>query len=297
MPLIELRSHGRYDYVPLPDRPAFTWPGGKSLAFYICNNIEVFSYREGLGSDSAIVGAPQSSRNYAWRDYGNRVGQWYIFSLLDELGLPCAANFNALLFQTCPQIADRMIARGDEFVGHGRTNAERQDELPPDEERSLIVDSRDAIRDYTGTAPRGWMGPWLAETDETLDLLREAGFDYVMDWPADDQPFYMRTRAGPILSVPYSIELNDSPVMAYRQQSHIDFERMIVDHFDEMLTQSRSFPLVCSVVLHSFVIGQPYRLRALRRALEHVLAHRDSVWITTPGEIAEYYRSLFPAEN
>lgn len=292
MSLMRLRDHGRYDYVPLPERAQFEWPGGKRLAFYVCNNIEVFSFGEGIGSDSAIVGAPQTSRNYAWRDYGNRVGQWYVFDLLDDLGLPAAGNVNALVFERCPQLAERMVARGDEFVGHGRTNAERQDVLDEDEERALIAESREAIRAHTGTAPRGWMGPWLAHSDVTLDLLREAGFDYVMDWPADDQPFEMRTRSGPILSVPYTIEVNDSPVMAFRQQAHTDFERMIVDQFDEMLEQSEKYPLVCSVVLHSFVIGQPYRLRGLRRALRHVLAHAGDVWITTPGEIARHYRAI-----
>jgi len=292
VPLIDLRDHGRYDYSALPERRQFDWPGGKRLAFYVCNNLEVFSYREGLGSDSAVVGAPQTSRNHAWRDYGNRVGQWYIFDMLESLGLPAASNVNALLLDACPQIADRLIARGDEFVGHGRTNSERQDVLDPEEERALIVQSRDAIRDYTGKAPRGWMGPWLAHSDATLDLLHEAGFEYVLDWPADDQPFEMRTRSGPILSVPYSIEINDSPAMAYRQHSHAEFERMIIDQFDEMLEQSETYPLVCSVVLHSFVIGQPYRLRALRRALRHVVAHRDDIWITTPGEIAAHYAGL-----
>lgn len=289
MTLLTLRHHDRYDYSPLPDRPQFTWPGGKRLAVSICNNIEVFSFGDGMGSDSAQVGAPQTSRNYAWRDYGNRVGQWYLFDLLDEMAMPASHNFNALLFDTCPQIADRMLARGDEFVGHGRTNGERQDRLDPGEEKALIAQSYAAIRDYTGTAPTGWLGPYLAQTDETLDLLREAGFTYMLDWPADDQPFWMRTRTRPILSVPYSIEVNDSPVMVFRQQGAADFERMMIDQFDEMLLQSVKYPLCFTIVLHPFVIGQPYRLRALCRALTHIAGHRDKVWITTPGAVAEHY--------
>lgn len=294
MSLLQLRDHGRYPYSPLPERPDFTWPGGKRLSVAICNNIEVFSFREGLGSDSASVSAPQTTRNYAWRDYGNRVGQWYLFDLLDELALPASHNFNALLFDTCPQIADRIIARGDEFVGHGRTNGERQDVLGEDAERALIEQSFQAIKDYTGTAPQGWMGPYLAQTDVTPDLLREAGFTYMMDWPADDQPFWMRTRTAPILSVPYSIEVNDSPVMVFRHQGSSDFERMIVDQFDEMLLQSAKYSLCFTLVLHPFVIGHPYRLRALRRALNHILTRRDDVWITTPGKIAAHYAEVFP---
>ena len=254
----------------------------------------MFSYLDGLGSDSAQVGAPQTTRNYAWREYGNRVGQWYLFDLLDELGFPASHNFNSLLLDRHARIAERILERGDEFVGHGRTNAERQDALPEAEERALIEESLEAIRAFAGRAPKGWLGPYLAQTPVTLDLLKEAGLDYVLDWPADDQPFWMRTRSGPLLSVPYSIEVNDSPAMVFRQQGAAEFERMMVDQFDEMLLQSEKYPLVYTVVLHPFVIGQPYRLRALRRALAHVAAFREKLWITTPGEVARHDASLHP---
>jgi allantoinase len=288
MTLITLKRHGRYDYRPIVERPVFDWPEGKRLAVAICNNIEVFSFGDGLGSDSASLLAPQTSRNYAWRDYGNRVGQWYLFDLLDEYEFPASHNINSLLFNECPQIADRILQRGDEFIGHGRTNAERQDALDETEERDLIREASTAISRYAGKPATGWLGPYLAQTPVTLDLLKEEGYRYVLDWPADDQPFWMRTRSGPILSVPYSIELNDSPAMVFRQQGAIDFERMMIDQFDEMLLQSKKFPLFYTVVLHPFIIGQPFRLRALRRALMHISARRDEVWITTPGEVADF---------
>jgi allantoinase len=126
--------------------------------------------------------------------------------------------------------------------------------------------------------------------------VREEGYHYVLDWPADDQPFWMRTRAGPILSVPYSIEVNDSPAMVFRQQGAIDFERIMIDQFDEMLLQSAKWPLVCTIVPHPFVIGQPFRLRVLRRALNHIAACRDKVWITTTGKVASHYSGLFPPD-
>ncbi len=294
MPTIDLKTHDRFGFSALPDRPDFSWPEGRRLAVCICNNIEVFSYLDGLGSDSAQVGAPQTTRNYAWREYGNRVGQWYLFDLLDELGFPASHNFNSLLLDRHARIAERILERGDEFIGHGRTNAERQDTLPEAEERALIEESLEAIRAFAGAAPKGWLGPYLAQTPVTLDLLKEAGLDYVLDWPADDQPFWMRTRAGPLLSVPYSIEVNDSPAMVFRQQGAAEFERMMIDQFDEMLLQSAKYPLVYTIVLHPFVIGQPYRLRALRRALAHIAAFRDKLWITTPGEVAAHYAALHP---
>jgi allantoinase len=294
VPLIEPKKHNRYDYRPLPERPDFTWPGGKRLAVCINNNIEVFSFLSGLGSDSASVTAPQTTRNYAWRDYGNRVGQWYVFDLLEEYGLPASHNINSMLIDECPQIVARIKQRGDEFIGHGRTNAERQDVLSENEEKQLIAEVTESIKRYAGQQPAGWMGPYFAQTPVTLDLLKEAGYKYVLDWPADDQPFWMRTRSGPLLSVPYSVELNDSPTIVFRQEAVANFEKMIVDQFDEMLLQSRKWPLVFSLVIHPFIIGHPFRLRALRRALGHILKSRDQVWIATPGKVAAHFEKVAP---
>ncbi|WP_420394332.1 polysaccharide deacetylase family protein [Acuticoccus sp.] len=283
-----LRSHGRYPYSPLVDRPVYDWPGGKRLAVSVVNNVEVFAFLEGLGSDSAVLGAPQSQRNYAWRDYGNRVGVWYLFDLLDELEVPAAHNVNSLMFEEHARIGERILERGDHFLGHGRTNSERQDGMGEDEERALIGEATEAVVRFSGQHPRGWLGPWIAESERTPDLLKEAGYDFVLDWPADDQPFWMSTRAGPLMSVPYSVELNDSPALVSRQEGARDFEAMIVDQFDEMLHQSRARPLVFSLVLHTFIVGQPYRLRALRRALTHVMNHRDEVWLARPAEIYDH---------
>ena len=176
---------------------------------------------------------------------------------------------------------------GHEIAHHSHTHAWIVN-LTPEQERELIREASTAISRYAGKPATGWLGPYLAQTPVTLDLLKEEGYRYVLDWPADDQPFWMRTRAGPILSVPYSIELNDSPAMVFRQQGAIDFERMMIDQFDEMLLQSKKFPLFYTIVLHPFIIGQPFRLRALRRALTHISARRDEVWITTPGGVADF---------
>lgn len=289
---MDLPKHDRYDYSALPARPDYSWPGGKRLAVTICNNVETFGFLSGLGSDHTNPAASQTTRNYAWRDYGNRVGIWYLFDLLDELGLPASHNVNSLVLDECPEIVARIRARGDEVIGHGRTNGERQDVLHEADEAALIAEATRTITRHFGAPPAGWLGPYIVETPVTADLLREAGYRYVLDWPADDQPFWMRTRAGPLLSVPYSIELNDSPAQVFRHHTGRAFEDMIVDHFDEMLAQSARRPLVFSVVLHPFIIGQPFRLRAFRRALEHILAHRDQLWLTTPGAIAEHCARL-----
>lgn len=289
---MDMNYHGRYGFSALADRPAYDWPGGKRLAVCLCNNIEWFSFMTGLGSDHTVPGAAQTTRNYAWRDYGNRVGLWYLFDLLDELGLPASHNMNAAVLDNCPQVVGRIRARGDEVIGHGVTNSERQDIMDEPTERAMINETTEAITRHFGEPPRGWLGPYIVQSDVTLDLLKEAGYSYMLDWPADDQPFWMTTRSGPMLSVPYSIELNDSPAQVFRHHTGREFEEMILDHFNEMLLQSRKYPLVFTIVLHPFVIGQPFRLRALRRALDIILENRDDLWLTTPGSIADHIASL-----
>jgi allantoinase len=291
---MKLPAHGRYDYVPIVERRPYEWPGGARLAVYLCSNIEHFAFLAGLGSDPNGLAAPPSQSNYAWRDYGNRVGVWSYLDLLDEFGLPGAHNVNSAALEACPQIVARLNARGDEYVGHGRSNAERQDGLWEEDEARLIAECTETVTRLTGRRPEGWLGPGLAESRATPDLLKEAGYRYVMDWPMDDQPIWMRTRAGPILAVPYPIELNDLPALVFRRHTGRQFARMIIDQFDEMLAQSRKYPLVFAVALHPFVIGQPYRLRAFREALRHILNYREELWITTPGEIARYCESLPP---
>lgn len=289
---MDIEYHSRYGFSPLSKRSVYDWPGGKRLAFCLCNNIEWFSFMTGLGSDHTLAGAAQTTRNYAWRDYGNRVGIWYLFDLLDELGLPASHNVNAAALGNCPEIVARIKARGDEVIGHGVTNSERQDIMDEATERAMITETTDAIGRHFGAPPKGWLGPYIVQSDLTLDLLKEAGYAYMLDWPADDQPFWMRTRSGPILSVPYSIELNDSPAQVFRHHTGREFEEMIIDHFDEMLQQSQKYPLVFNIVVHPFVIGQPFRLRALRRALDHILKHRDDLWLTTPAGIADHIATL-----
>jgi allantoinase len=289
---MEIRDHKRYGYSPLCTRQTYDWPEGKRLAVSLCNNIEWFSFMTGLGSDHTLPGAAQTTRNYAWRDYGNRVGIWYLFDMLDDLGLPASHNVNASALDHCPDIVARIRGRGDEVIGHGITNSERQDIMDEATERAMIHQTSESITRHFGTPPKGWLGPYIVQSDVTLDLLQEAGYGYMLDWPADDQPFWMRTRAGRILSVPYSIELNDSPAQVFRHHTGREFEEMIIDHFDEMLEQSKKYPLVFNVVIHPFVIGQPFRLRALRRALHHILQHRHDIWLTTPGGVADHIAIL-----
>jgi peptidoglycan/xylan/chitin deacetylase (PgdA/CDA1 family) len=291
---MKLPHHGRYDYSAIVDRPDYSWPGGKRLAVYLAVNIEHFAYGAGLGHSISVEQPLPDSRTFAWRDYGNRVGVWRLLELLDELKLPACHLVNTAVMDYAPRITEAILARGDEFIGHGRTNAERQGHLWEADEARLIQYVRDRIRDKTGQQPRGWMGPWMSQSTVTPDLLQEAGFQYEMDWPADDQPVWMRTRGGRILSLPYSFEINDSPQVLVRAHTAEEFCTMIVHQFEEMLRQSRKQPLVLGIALHTMVMGQPYRMYALRKALEHLASHpeRDQVWFTRPRDIHAHVAGL-----
>ena len=290
---MELRTHDRYDYAPLRGRADYSWPAGRRLAVYFALNLEHFSYGEGLGAELAPGGPHPDILNYAWRDYGNRVGAWYMLDAFDALRLPMAALVNSAMYDYAPALVAACRSRGDEIVGHGRTNAERQGVLGEADERALIAEATARLTEVEGRAPEGWLGPWISHSHVTPDLLAEAGYRYLLDWCMDDQPIWFRCRGGRrILSVPYPQEVNDIPQIAGRKIGGDAFADIIVDQFDEMLELSQERPLVMGVALHAYLVGQPHRLRHLKRALRHIAKHRDRIWLTTPGAIARHCQSL-----
>ena len=281
-----LAHHDRFDYTPITQRPDDCWPGGRRLAVYLGLNIEHFAFGEGLGANLAPALPQPDVLNYAWREYGNRVGVWRCLELFEALALPAGVLINTALYDHCPEVVAAFAARGDELIGHGHTNARRQGEMSEDEERALLEHCRARIQACSGAAPTGWLSPWISESVVTSDLLAETGYAYTLNWCHDDQPVRLRTRGGQGLwSIPYPQELNDIPMIVGRQLDAKDFAQMIVDQFDEMLEQAQRQPLVMGIALHPYLVGQPYRLRHLRRALQHLCAHRDEVWFTTPGAI------------
>lgn len=287
-----LKGHGRFEYSAIHERVGFSWPDGRKLAFYIGFNLEHFAFGEGLGATLA-PSAPVDVLNYSWREYGNRVGVWRCLDLFDDLGWPVGAIVNTSLYDHCPQVVAAFAERGDELIAHGHTNAERQGAWAEDQEHALLVHCRDRIHEMHGWLPRGWLSPWISESPVTPDLLQETGYRYTLNWCHDDQPVAMRTRSGGVLwSVPYPQELNDIPMIVARQMDAKDFAQMIIDQFDEMLEQTQRADdapaLVMGLALHPYLVGQPYRLRHLRRALRHIAGHVGrEVWVTTPGAIVE----------
>jgi allantoinase len=290
-----LPDHGRFAYRPITHRPDYRWPNGARLAVYLGFNIEHFAFGEGLGAGICPPSLQPDVLNYSWREYGNRVGAWRCLELFEKLGLPTAVLINTALYDHCPELVAAFVSRGDELVGHGHSNAERQGALLEPAERELLLLCRDHMASKSGADVKGWLSPWISESCSTPDLLAETGYTYTLNWCHDDQPMRMRTRDGKGLwAVPYPQELNDIPMIVVRQMDAKDFAQMVIDNTDEMLEQSRTQPLVQGIALHPYLMGQPYRLRHLRRALQHLCAARDrgEIWFTTPGAICEHVNAL-----
>jgi peptidoglycan/xylan/chitin deacetylase (PgdA/CDA1 family) len=288
-----LPSHGRYAYHPWPQRQPYAWPGGAKLAVYLGLNHEHFAFGSGLGAELAPALVQPDVLNFAWRDYGNRVGAWRLLELLDELSMPATVLLNSAVYDYAPALVAAHRARGDEIAGHGRTNSERQSLLEDAAERALIAEATAAITRAEGSPPRGWLSPWIAESLRTPDMLAEAGYRYTLNWCADDAPVWMATEAGRLLAIPYPQEVNDIPAIIARKDGAEQFAAMIVADFDERLRQIRDgLPQVMGIALHPYIVGQPYRLRALRQALAHVAQARPDVWITTAGAIYDHVVSL-----
>jgi len=284
-----LKSHGRYSESPITRRPEFTWPGGKRLAVYVALGVEAYAFGEGI-TENLVPGAQPAHDvlNASWRDYGNRVGAWRILGMMQTLQIPLTILLNTALYDEAPQLCAAIRQAGCEIVAHGRSNSDTMAGMTEAEERAYIGAVTEAITRAEGRPPQGWASPWIAETSTTPETLQDAGYTYLLDWCMDDQPCWLTTKSGRLLSVPYSQEINDSSTIIGRMASAHDFAGMIVDQFDQLLEDSAAQPLVMNVILHSFIAGQPFRLRAIRKALAHIAAHREALWITTPGEIATF---------
>jgi allantoinase len=286
---------GRFPYSAITQRADFIWPGGQRLAVYIGFNLEHFAFGEGLGAGIGPVSPQPDVLNYSWREYGNRVGAWRCLELFDQLAFPTAALINTALIAHCPELLQAVIQRGDELVGHGHSNAFRQSDYTVDQELALLQGCKDRIARLQGKPPAGWLSPWISESLVTPDLLAEAGYAYTLNWAHDDQPTPMHTRSQkPLWSIPYPQELNDIPMIMGRHLDGAAFADMVIDNFDEMLQQSQQQSLVMGIALHPYIVGQPYRLRHLRRALQHIAKARDAgdIWVTTPGAICNHMQSL-----
>lgn len=283
-----LPSHGRYGYSAIKERPTYRWPNGAGLAVYVAVGVEEYAFGEGLTEDLLPGASKPDLVNTSWRDYGNRVGAFRLFDRLNSFGIRPAVLLNTAIYDHAPAVIVAAREVGAEFVAHGISNSDSLATMNPQEEAAYIRAVHERIASEEGQPPAGWSSPWLAHSPVTLDLLAAQGFSYVADFRLDDQPVWLNTESGRLMAMPYALELNDSSTIIGRQATAREFAEMIIDEFDEMLEAARDQPLVMSVVVHSFISGQPFRLRALTRALEHITARRDEIWLARPGDIASW---------
>jgi len=276
-------------YSPILHRPPLRWPGGARLALWVVPNIEHYEYLP----DTIRVRDPWPRSphpdvlGYAQRDYGNRVGLWRLFAVTDALGIPCTVSLNMAVIQHYPTIFEAMEARGWEYMSHGIYNTRYHWSVPPAEERAAMEESLEIHQRLTGRRLRGWFSPAISNTLATFELAAACGYDYVADLYHDDQPFPLRTREGRLISMPYSVELNDV-ILHRRGEEAAEFARQIRDYFDTVYAEGAEQGRVMCIALHPYWVGQPHRVRAFQSAMEYILSH-PGVWLTTAGAIADWF--------
>jgi peptidoglycan/xylan/chitin deacetylase (PgdA/CDA1 family) len=276
----------RYDYSPIIGREQIAWPNDGRIALWVAPNIEFFHF------DMPIRGSGSNHKpdvpGYTLRDYGSRVGVFRIMSVLDRFGIRASVLLNAEVCEHHPEIIAEGNKRNWEWLGHGLTNSVSMLDYSADEERGIIHKVKEIITASTGKEPKGWLGPGLGETFDTPDHLAAEGFEYVCDWGNDEQPTPMRVKTGRMIVVPYELGVNDIRVFNRENHTAEQYYRMVCDHFDTLYRDSISGGRVLCLPLHPFVIGLPFRISYLEKALEYICSH-EGVWRTTSGEIAQFY--------
>ncbi|TDJ45978.1 MAG: polysaccharide deacetylase [Gammaproteobacteria bacterium] len=287
-------EHSRYDYSPITDREPLRFPNGARIAVWVIPNIEHFHFDKPSTSIAPFtMSMVPDVLNYAWRDYGVRVGIWRIIDVLERHGIRATVALNSDVCIHYPPIIDATRALGWEHMGHGRNNSELIHHQSESDERALIEDVLQTIEQATGERPKGWLSPMLTESLNTPDLLAEAGVEYLADWANDEQPYYFNVRQNTLLSVPYSIEINDISVFLDNRGTAEDFQTRIVDQFDALYEDGKVSGRVMAIGLHPFLIGHGFRCKYLDRALAHIRSRKD-VWFATGGEISDWYRESNP---
>ena len=280
---------GLYDYCPINDRPKLTWPNGARLAFWVAPNIEFYELDPPVGPVRKPWPRTQPDiLAYSHRDYGNRVGVWRMMEVMDRYGVRGSISLNVALCDHHPEIIEACLQRNWEFFSHGIYNTRYTYGMDEAQERAMIEDAFETVQKHTGKRLAGWLSPAITHTERTMDLLAEYGVKYICDLFHDDQPFPLRVKTGRLISIPYSLEMNDILVYTSYLGSPRDYGLIIKAQFDRLYAEGAESGRVMCVPLHPFVIGQPHRLQPFAEALEYITSH-DKVWVTTGAEIAEWY--------
>jgi peptidoglycan/xylan/chitin deacetylase (PgdA/CDA1 family) len=280
----------RVPFSAIVDRPPLVLPGGAKMAVWTIVNVEDWDIGSNMPRTvlSPPMGAPLQPDlpNWAWHEYGMRVGFWRIRDVLAEYGITPTFAINGRVFETFPRVAEAGLEAGWEFMGHGFVQRPMH---TVDDQRDAIRRTVEAIRGFTGAAPKGWESPGLTETLETADFLAAEGIEYVADWVLDDQPVEIATESGPLISVPYTVETNDITMMALQHHSSDEMLKRATDQFDRLHKESQSITRIMAISLHPYITGAPHRIRYLEELYAYIRRH-DDVALWTGAEIADWYR-------
>lgn len=280
----------RFDYSAMRGRAPLKLPGGARIAVITVVNIEDWSIerpmpRTVLPPPAGATGIPDVP-NWAWHEYGMRVGIYRFMDALARHDIQATTSINASVCLTYPRVAQAILDAGWEFMGHG---FQQQAASVIDDERAMVRKAVETIREFTGKGPRGWLGPGLTETWETPEVLVENGIEYVCDWVADDQPFAMKTKAGPLVSVPYSLEINDIPMMLVQHHEAQEFFNRTRDQFDRLYDEGAESARVMTVAIHPYVTGVPHRIKYFEQAYDYMAA-KDGVLFWTGEQVLDWWR-------
>ena len=279
-----------YAYRPWDERLPIRWPDDARVAFWVAPNIEFYELDPPRNPHRAAWPRPVPDvQGYATRDYGNRVGHMRMMELLDKYDVRGSVSLSAAVCDHHPEIIELCNARDWEFFSHGIYNTRYAYGMDEAQERRMIEDSVASIARHTGQRCAGYLAPALTHTERTLDLFAEAGGIYTCDLFHDDQPTPVRVRSGkPFVSVPYSLELNDTIAYVVNRIEPRRYGDMIKQAFDRLYREGEAGGTVMCVPLHAYQVAHPHRIRALENALAHITGHAD-VWTTTGREIAQHF--------
>ena len=284
-----LREPELYDYSPMADRPKITWPNGARVAFWVAPNIEYYELDPPINPGRKAWPKPHPDvAGYSHRDYGNRAGFWRMMETMAKYGVRGSVSLNVALCQHHPEIIKVCNDLDWEFFSHGVYNTRYTYTMSEAQERAMMEDVIRTVKDATGQNVDGWLSPALSNTTNTMELLAEYGIKYTCDLFHDDQPQPVNTKSGRLISVPYSLEMNDTVVLYMLGKSSRHYTDILKANFDQLYEEGAESGQVMCIPLHPFLIGQPHRIGNFAEALEYITGH-DKVWVTTGREIAAHY--------
>ena len=280
----------RLPYSAIVDRPPLRLPQGGRLAVWTIVNVEEWSIERNM--PRTVLPPPYGQPllpdlpNWAWHEYGMRVGFWRFVEVLKKFDLKATLAINGSVVKTYPRVAEAALKAGWEFMGHGYI---QQPMHHVEDQKKAIAETVATIRAFTGKKPRGWESPGLTETYETIDWLAEAGIEYVADWVLDDQPCTIETAHGPVVSVPYTVEMNDIAMMVLQHHPSEEWLRRGVDQFDRLYAEGEKSARVMAISVHPYITGVPHRIGYLEKLYEYIL-QRPGVAMWTGEEILDWYQ-------